>query len=419
MNITDVGHLTNDSMEQGIGKLEAESQKTGMSPWDIADHFSEAFHQDRKALGILDAESYPRASDYIQHMQEMISQLIKDEYAYVSDGEVYFDVNKFPRFGCLSGNSLEDAMNHIRSSIKERSNKRDQRDFALWKQEENHIMQWSSPWVPNSGDKGGFPGWHIECSAMARAHLGDTIDIHTGGEDNIFPHHEAEIMQSESYTGKQFVRMWMHARHLFVNKQKMSKSSNNYFTVRDAIDGNNHPPTHPAALRLSLIENHYRQHMNYIPNKVSERESFAKRIAEATEISENMPHDDENLHDMEAEFRHHISDDLNMSAAFSVVSELIKIRNRLSTSVTEKVKARNSLISIDRVIGIASLWDKHFSRDQTGDERIEQLIKDRNDARKNKDFAKADMIRQSLSDEGIILTDLPDQTTWHRDSKRV
>jgi cysteinyl-tRNA synthetase len=325
MNITDVGHLTDDTLEQGLDKLEAAAKKESLTPWDIAARFTEAFQEDRKTLGILDAERYPRASDFVPQMQEMISKMLADGIAYAADdGEVYFDVKKFPAYGRLSGNTLDNLKEHVRGAIQERGNKRDQRDFALWKQEEGHLMQWPAPWAPKgSGDNGGFPGWHIECSAMSRAYLGDTLDFHTGGEDNIFPHHEAEIAQSESFTGKRFVNIWMHARHLLVHEQKMAKSTGNFFTVRDVLRGRDasgvlmaHPATHPAALRLALIKDHYRQHMNYVPDQVPQNEAFARRIAEATDIAGSpgfaaLPPIAER-HPEEATFAAALRDDLNM-----------------------------------------------------------------------------------------------------------
>ena len=210
MNITDVGHLTEDDVADARGedKLEKAARERRLDPWQIAREFEDAFQEDRRRLNLLDARAYPRATDHVPEMQVMISELLDLGFAYLAADQVYFEIAKFPRYGELSGNTLEQLVAGAR--VEEDPNKRSPLDFTLWKRDPKHIMKWDSPW----GE--GFPGWHIECSAMSRKYLGDEIDIHTGGEDNIFPHHECEIAQSCRGTDAIFSRYWLHRRHILV-----------------------------------------------------------------------------------------------------------------------------------------------------------------------------------------------------------
>src|SRR3972149_2047156 len=227
MNITDVGHLTLDDVEAGEDKLEAAAKREKKDPYQIAEFYMNEFFELAKLLNLLPAYKYPRATEHIKEQITLAEELIKKSYAYVVGGNVYFDVTKFAKYGKLSGNTLTQLKAGARIEVN--TEKRNPMDFALWKNDPKHIMQWDSPWGK------GFPGWHLECSAMSMEYLGETIDIHTGGEDNIFPHHESEIAQSESATGKQFVRYWLHCRHLLVDGKKMSKSEGNFYSVQDIL----------------------------------------------------------------------------------------------------------------------------------------------------------------------------------------
>jgi len=213
MNITDVGHMTSDA-ESGEDKMEAAARREKKDPWQIAEFFTKAFFADAQKINLKKAWKYPRATDHVKEMIKIIEKLVKNGYAYEVNGSVYFDLSKFSDWGKLSGNKLEDLIAGARVEVI--SEKKNPYDFALWIKNPAHIMQWDSPWGK------GYPGWHIECSAMAMKYLGEMIDIHTGGEDNKFPHHESEIAQSEGATGKQFVRYWLHVKHLMVDGEKMS-----------------------------------------------------------------------------------------------------------------------------------------------------------------------------------------------------
>src|SRR5688572_20778231 len=228
MNITDVGHLTDEMAGAGEDRIEAAARREGRDPWKIAEGYTELFLADARRLGIQPALAYPRASAHVPEMVEIIEGLIDKGHAYQVDGNVYFEVRTFPRYGRLSGNRIDDTEAGARVAV--RDEKRDPADFALWKSDPHHLMKWPTRFGPH-----GFPGWHIECSAMARKHLGDRIDIHTGGEDNVFPHHECEIAQTEAYTGAPFATYWMHTKFLQVDGGKMSKRLGNTYSVDDVL----------------------------------------------------------------------------------------------------------------------------------------------------------------------------------------
>ena len=224
MNITDVGHMTDDDEDGGEDKLVAASQRTKLDPFEIARTYEAEFRECLEALHFRMPHELPRATDHIAEMGEMIGRLLENGFAYQVNGNVYFDISKFPDYGKLSKKELED-LGGEHARVAENPEKRDPRDFALWKVDEKHLMQWDAPFA---GGVRGFPGWHIECSAMSRKYLGDSFDIHTGGEDNLFPHHECEVAQSEAFSGETFVTMWLHVRHLMVEGGKMSKSLGNF-----------------------------------------------------------------------------------------------------------------------------------------------------------------------------------------------
>jgi len=224
-NITDVGHLTQDDIDAGEDKMLKAARREGKTPYDIARFYEEAFHDDEAKLNILPAHVFPRATEYIPQMIDIIKKLIERGYAYETNGSVYYNVDKFKDYGKLSGNTLENLK--IGARLGANPEKKNPYDFALWlKAGDEHLMRWESPWST------GYPGWHIECSAMSITNLGETLDFHTGGEDNVFPHHEDEIAQSEGATGKKFTNYWVHGRHLLVDGEKMSKSKNNFYVEK-------------------------------------------------------------------------------------------------------------------------------------------------------------------------------------------
>ncbi|MEA3272830.1 MAG: cysteine--tRNA ligase, partial [Patescibacteria group bacterium] len=245
MNITDVGHMLEDA-DEGLDKIEQAAKKAKKTPAQVADFYTKAFFDDVKKLNIKQAWKYPKATEHIKEMIKIIEKLIDKKYAYEVKGSIYFNVKKFKKYGKLSGNKLKDLMAGAR--VEKNPDKKNPYDFALWIYNPKHKMQWNSPWGK------GYPGWHIECSAMAGKYLGETIDIHTGGEDNKFPHHEAEIAQSEGANGKKFARFWLHTRHLLVDGKKMSKSKKNFYTLEDLLKRG----YSARAIRYLLLSSHYR-----------------------------------------------------------------------------------------------------------------------------------------------------------------
>lgn len=429
MNITDVGHMTDDSNADGGGedKMAAAAQrvkadkKSGKvpdgavenpeDPYQIADYYTKAFLEDAQLLGLevaFEPDNILKATDNIDTMQEMITQLIEKEHAYVGpDGVVYYSVQSFPDYGTLSGNTLENLRTGQggRISDEHQANKRHPADFMLWKADDAHIMKWDSPWGT------GYPGWHIECSCMARKRLGkDVIDIHTGGEDLIFPHHECEIAQSRGATGEDaFARFWMHARFLMVEGEKMSKSTGNFWTVRDVLEGRaTGINVHPAVLRLELIKSHYRSNMNFTKKGLQDSANVVKRLTEfraRLEAAAGGEKVDVDLsHPVLKEFGAALADDLNFSKALAVV---------LPWAGSEPDNAAEALAVLDKinsVLAVAPLGDGSSGSDADGDNDIAALCKAMDDARAAKDWATSDTLRAQLEELGYDVKNSPDGT---------
>ncbi len=408
LNITDVGHMTQDDLrDSGEDKMAVAAKRLGKDPWEVARHFTVAFFEDLKALNFLEAEAYPRATETIPEMIAMVERLVEKGHAYVVGGNVYFDVSTFPEYGRLSGNTVENLKAGARLEVN--PEKRHPADFALWKSDPNHIMQWDSPWGR------GFPGWHIECSVMAQAILGEQIDIHTGGEDNRFPHHECEIAQSEAATGKTFARYWLHGAYLQVGGEKMSKSKGNFFTLRDLLQKG----YDPLAIRSALISVHYRQPMNLTLEGIAEA---AKNLERVHELLRKMGGEDTVL-DRSAvaaatkrarrEFDAAMDDDMNISPARAAVLGLVGEVNRvgLPLSTADANLVRETFSYFDGILG-TGLVDAEEADELSAE--IEALIEARNAARKARDFAESDRIRDELAARGIILEDGPAGTTFKR-----
>jgi cysteinyl-tRNA synthetase len=403
MNITDVGHMRDDA-DVGEDKLDAAARQERLEPLAIADKYATLFLQDLDKLGIQRAQHYPRATQYIPQMIAIIERLIASGHAYVAGHDVYYSVESFPAYGKLSGNTGEDLVAGARVEVREA--KRDPRDFALWKSDSHHLMQWDSPWGR------GFPGWHIECSAMSRALLGEgTLDIHTGGEDNIFPHHECEIAQSEGAFAQPFVRYWMHARFLQVDGGKMSKSLGNLYTVGQ-LEELGHPP---IAVRFALIRSHYRQVLNFTLDGLRQSAAdvrrlrlFAAELVDSSARGSPTAEPPSWVREATAKFDAGMNDDLNLSAALDGVFSLLNDANRVKARGDDAAAALAALRRMDRVLGLLE------QAPASVDAEVEALIAARNAARAARDFSTADSLRAKLAKMGVELLDGKDGVKWRR-----
>jgi cysteinyl-tRNA synthetase len=410
MNVTDVGHLTVDDVAdaEGEDKLEAAARRERLDAWAIARKYTESFHAGRRKLRLRDAEAYPKATDHVAEMVAHVGELVRRGHAYVApSGNVYFAVSTFPAYGRLSGNRVEELDAGARVEVL--SEKRDPADFALWKRDEHHQMQWDSPWGR------GFPGWHIECSAMARKYLGDTLDIHTGGEDNVFPHHECEIAQSEALTGKPFARFWLHTRFLLVDGQKMSKSKGTQYVLAD-VEARGHSF---RALRYMLLATHYRQPMNFTwdalagaAETVGSLDAAVRRLATDPKVPDD-PALGAAADDAGKAFLAALEDDLNVSAALAVVHGFRgELNRRAALSPGDLARARARLAAFDEVLGLDLLAQEPGA--SAGDAEIDRLVAEREAARKARDFAKADRLRGEIAARGVVLEDTPRGVVWRR-----
>ena len=402
MNLTDVGHLTNDEEESGEDKMQSAARRERKTVWDIAEHYIAEFFDAAKYVHIRPAHEYPRATDHIAEMQEIITTLIDRGYAYAADsGNVYFEVSKFERYGELSGNRSDDLQAGARIEVN--PEKRDPRDFALWKIEENHQMQWDAPWGR------GFPGWHIECSAMARKFLGQPLDIHTGGEDNVFPHHECEIAQSECSADTAFVRYWMHARHLLVDGKKMAKRDGNFFTVADVRERG----CSGDALRLALLRAHYREPLNFtLPTldeasrKIDRYRDLQDRLRHAaTTPGETSSTLAEEIDGHRSRFGEAMDDDLNVSVGLAEIDGLVATSNRADPKGAD---AEACLAALAELWSVFGLLEGDAEQDASVDADVEAMLEQRNAARASKDWTEADRLRDELKARGYEIVDTKD-----------
>ena len=409
MNLTDVGHLLEDA-EEGEDKLEAEARRRRLDPWQIVETVSRQFFEDLDALGVRRADVYPRATEHIPEMVEMIRGLLEKGHAYRVGDNVYFEVATFPEYGKLSGNRVEDLVAGAR--LDPNPEKKHPADFALWKSDPAHIMKWETEFGPH-----GFPGWHIECSAMSRRYLGDSFDIHTGGEDNVFPHHECEIAQSEAFSGRPFVSYWMHTRFLQVDGGKMSKSLGNVYTLDDLRERG----FDPLDFRFFVLRAHYRGSLNFtweaLKGAREARRSlvdFRGRLEAALRDAgsqEGPAGPEDRVERARRAFREHLADDLATSPALAEVFELRQDFLHGALPPSRLRAARDFLEEVDSVFVLEAPDAAETGLD---DATIEALVEQRRRAREARDWATSDRIRDELAAQGVILEDGPSGTTWHR-----
>jgi len=393
MNLTDVED-----------KTIRDSQKAGMSLRDFTAIYTRAFFEDLRALNIEPAEVYPAATDHIPEMVVLIKQLQERGYTYTIDGSIYYRIERFSDYGKLAHLDAE----ALRSGASGRVDsddytKDDARDFALWK-----------AWSPDDGDVywetelgKGRPGWHIECSAMSMKYLGTHFDIHTGGEDNVFPHHENEIAQSEAATGEPFVNYWLHCRHLLIDNQKMSKSLGNFYTLRDLLEKG----FKPKALRYALLSIHYRQPLNFTMEGLHAAEQAVQRLLDFMQHLQTTQGQEQGfdvqplLAQTQQRFEAALDDDLNIAGALGAIFEMVRDVNRAITQHQLSAAAAQQVATLmqrcDTVLGLLA------ADETTVDQQVEALLEERQQARQARDFARADALRAQIRELGYVIEDTP------------
>lgn len=397
-------------------KIIRRANAEGVSPLEVSDRFIAAYREDMAALGVRPADVEPQATAYIPQMIRLIERLIAKGVAYVVDGDVYFEVRRFPRYGQLSGKPLDELLVGARVEVDER--KRDPRDFALWKSAKPDEPSWASPWGP------GRPGWHIECSAMSMEHLGESLDIHGGGEDLIFPHHESEIAQSEAATERPFVRYWIHNGFVNLGAEKMSKSLGNILTIKELVKRHD-----PEALRLYLLGTHYHNPLEFSEERVHESASALERLRRLPQEMERLAPvtpsggPDGGLPRQVAElcgrFEAAMDDDFNTAQAVGVLFDLARVLHayvdlveRGERAVAPLVDGVGVLVRLSNVLGLLERSPVRPEMPLELRERIEALITERDAARKRRDWRRADEIRAEIESLGALVEDAPSGTHW-------
>jgi cysteinyl-tRNA synthetase len=395
MNITDVGHMTDDATDTGRDRMDLAMEDEGLAPDAIADKYTRAFLEDADAVGIERADAYPKATEHIDEMIRLTKELIARGHAYEAEGNVYFDVRSFPAYGRLSGNTLESLRAGHRQDLEQDPNKRHPEDFALWKKAgPARLMKWPSPW----GE--GFPGWHIECSAMSMKYLGDRFDIHTGGNDLKFPHHEDEIAQSEGGTGHRVVGLWVHGGFLQMSGQKMSKSKRNITRVSELDDQG----IDPLSFRLVCFGTRYRSKMDFSWEALESAHERLVRLRQrmvgwaATARSDGP---DPASKELDRRFRERVSDDLDLPGALVVLNEAV------SAPIPDADRAE-LLRAWDTVLGLD--LDRLAREGFEVPPEVRALVSERDHARAAKNFDRSDAIRARLIEMGWEVMDAADGT---------
>ncbi|RJL70493.1 cysteine--tRNA ligase [Acinetobacter radioresistens] len=397
-------------------KIIKRANENGETIQALTDRFIQAMNEDAYRLGCLEPDEAPRATEYIDQMQNMIGKLVDNGSAYpATNGDVYFQVEQFNKYGRLSGRKLDDMQAGASDRVDVEVDKKHPFDFVLWKHAKENEPFWNSPWGK------GRPGWHIECSAMSTCCLGNHFDIHGGGSDLLFPHHENEIAQSEAATGEQYVNYWMHVGFINVDGEKMSKSLGNFFTIRDVME-----KFHPEVIRYFIVSSHYRSPVNFSDVALKEAKTALTRFYHAFKAYQQQFNEELTDHFSQIHlerFNAAMCDDFNTAEAMAVLFELAKELNRaLKEENAEQAKVfYSTLRHLTNILGLVQHNVDDFLRSDIGQEalglsesEIEELIQQRVDAKKAKDFTKADSIRQNLLDQGVVLEDTRQGTLWRR-----
>lgn len=416
-NITDVGHLENDA-DDGEDKVAKKARLEQLEPMEIVQRYSDRYHHNMQQLNVLQPGIEPRASGHVIEQIEMIKKILSAGFAYEVNGSVYFDIEKYNKhhhYGALSGRRLDDLIANTRN-LEAQDEKRNPFDFALWKKAQPaHIMRWPAPWSE------GFPGWHIECSAMSIKYLGEHFDIHGGGMDLLFPHHEAEIAQSRIATGHETVKYWLHNNMITINGQKMGKSLNNFITLDEIFSGNHlllENPYSPMTIRFFILQAHYRSTLDFSNHALLAAEKGLKRLMTAIKTLSNLtPSGDPKpeIADIRQGCYNALNDDFNSPVAIAHLFEGVRIINSVNSGDDTIAASDLSLLRETFqtfVSDILALKPEDSPQNETIGKLVEAIISIRNHARNTKDFATSDTIRNELKKAGIALKDSHEGTTW-------
>lgn len=423
-NITDVGHLENDS-DTGEDKIAIKARLEQLEPMEIVQFYTIRYHEAMKLLNTLPPDIEPRASGHIIEQISLVNKILEKGFAYESNGSVYFDVKKYSEkfnYGALSGRNIEDMISSTRS-LDGQSDKKYSFDFALWKKAApEHIMRWPSPWSE------GFPGWHLECSAMSSKYLGDTFDIHGGGMDLLFPHHECELAQNTASRGTGGVKYWMHNNMITINGQKMGKSLGNFITLEELFTGSHkilEQPYSPMTIRFFILQAHYRSTLDFSNEALQAAEKGLKRLTIAAQDISKLKSSStgariaglEGIRDSVYEA---LCDDLNTPIAIAQLFEVVRIVNGAKEKGTVLHNEDVAILSVlldDIASGVLGLKDDKadFENKDLLAGVVNLILEMRSDAKLNKDFATSDLIRQKLTDLGIQIKDTKEGTDWNLD----
>ena len=419
-NITDVGHLEGDA-DSGEDKITKKARLEQLEPMEIVQYYSDRYHEDMARLNVQKPSIEPRASGHIIEQIEMVKAILDAGYAYEVDGSVYFDVRKYNEqhhYGKLSGRNVEEMMAGNRE-LEGQEEKRHPADFALWKKASpTHLMRWPSPW----GE--GFPGWHLECSAMSAKYLGKEFDIHGGGMDLLFPHHECEIAQSNATFGKDTVRYWMHNNMITINGQKMGKSLGNFITLREFFEGRHDELTRaysPMTIRFFILQAHYRSTLDFSNEALQAAEKGLQRLLQALETLNRLQPSDSsttNVRDLGEKCHAAMQDDFNSPVAIAHLFDAVKTinavrdqRETLSGKDLDELRKTFSLF-LEDIFGLTAEKDDTRQQDELLDQLMELILELRKKARENKDWETADRLRDALQQMNIIVKDSKEGSTW-------